>query len=871
MKKHLLKLLLLCCIGILALSMFACVPSTDQYKLDFIVEGEVYYSRITNGYSRINPPKDPTREGYSFEGWYFDEEYTREYHSYSLEKDPIKADTKVYAKWEVDDSHTCVAGQWEVSVAATCKSEGQEVKRCTVDYCGEILETRVIPISGVHPSTYEVEKNRVAATCSTEGSYTVAKYCTVCNKQVGEDKTVTLEIDKDAHDYINRVLTKVGDSFEFDANCANCDKTIALNNVVVETVVVKEATCADTGLVNYVYSGFGGAVIENVVTSAKGHVVAGVEITNRLYSEVYDKEILDKVELFEDAMDKACGEEVPGLFLCETCNTYCNIRVAKPHEGVWQELKAPTCHSRGKEVLPVCTACKKTTLDRYPAATGNHVAEGLALRMDKASGTFDLVVPCINAGDGCTYAEVRLSDVPVTSEEIIGKDCYSPDVIRYTYTGGGEHVVYDDAVRSGHFLNGVRASTLADPDEGWFDYRLVTPKNEPGGIKLFADRVLECEDEHIGYYDCTSCRERVDVVIYRPHSGSWITTKAPTCSEEGISNFYCDFCDYGDDNSVTALLPVVPHNYTWKLVIDKSSGEPISPFNLVGTCTCQVTKTIKNVLVTAKVSKEPTCSAVGELIYACEYQGREYYVTEDIPKVDHSIDGNIVNTKAGGRFDYAEYVLTGKITLKAAQVVVCESNTPVIGYFSCSECNETVLVNVYRTHSGEIVETLDPSSTACIQTGTRHLDCIYDNCEGTTPVKFTEYHHDYAVNVINAGSTYTVVVSCNAEDCELHATPAEYKNIAAVDINIITPASCLSSGAVEYSFRYDGEVLTFPAIIEQGNHVFHGVDYTTLLDSNGLMSDDLAGIILTDDNTHAFKCEVCDHFVRVDVKSADEE
>ena len=53
MKKHLLKLLLLCCVGILAISLVACVPSTEQYKLDFVVDGEVYFSRETNGYSRI--------------------------------------------------------------------------------------------------------------------------------------------------------------------------------------------------------------------------------------------------------------------------------------------------------------------------------------------------------------------------------------------------------------------------------------------------------------------------------------------------------------------------------------------------------------------------------------------------------------------------------------------------------------------------------------------------------------------------------------------------------------------------------------------------------------------------------------------------
>ena len=91
MKKHLLKLLLFCCVGILALSMFACVPSTEQYKVDFVVDGEVYNSRTTSGNSRVVPPSDPVKDQYIFKGWYFDDgEWTKEFHPYSFEKDPIK-------------------------------------------------------------------------------------------------------------------------------------------------------------------------------------------------------------------------------------------------------------------------------------------------------------------------------------------------------------------------------------------------------------------------------------------------------------------------------------------------------------------------------------------------------------------------------------------------------------------------------------------------------------------------------------------------------------------------------------------------------------------------------------------------------------
>ena len=858
MKKHLLKLLLLCCIGILALSLFACVPSTEQYKLDFMVEGEVYHSRTTNGYSRITPPTDPEREGYVFAGWYFDEAFTVEYFSYSLEKNPITKDTKVYAKWIQDDSHTCTAGSWIVAKKATCKEEGLQCKYCTVDYCKKVMETEVIPLSTTHGKSFTVKKDEVPATCVTEGSYVNATYCSVCNQQLSASLQKN-PIDKNAHDYTNSQLTKVGDKFNFTTQCSRsgCGTKVSLTNVTVTEVVDTPPTCTSVGWKHYEYASYGGAESESVSIPALGHTIVGVAIIDTVvYSEITNKEVIESIELF--ANNKSCGEEIMGLFVCDLCDANCTIRVEKPHVGTWRETEAPTCFSVGKETLDVCSACNAKNVKRNVAATGNHIDDNLALR--KNGEKFDLVVPCVNAGKGCAHASVVLEDVPVSTQEIISGTCLVPDVIRYTFNGVDKTVSLDVVIRSGHFLNGVRASTIQD-EEGWFDYRLVTPASVPGGIKLFDGRELSCDERHNGYFDCETCGDKVHVEIYRPHTGSWITKISSTCTSEGVSYFYCDFCTYGDDDTVTKPIPVEPHSYEWTLEVVEN-GTELSPFAMVGICSCGATDRVDNVLVTASISKQPTCSSEGEIIYTHNFNGTDYHTVEKIPKINHSIDGVVINAK--DRFDYAEYVLTGKIKLAGA--IACGSETPTPGYFLCSECSDITYVDVYRKHSGEVVEVLDVN-TPCVKSGTRYLACVYSGCEGTEPVAFTETNHMLDVEIISSGSSHTIIATCTVSGCDY---VERYENVSSVDAKVVVEASCSAVGIVEYTFISNSVSCKITSKVGKGDHHFHGVDYRTLLDADGYISKDLDGLRIISSEYAAFKCEVCQQLVQVAIKSDEE-
>ncbi len=89
-------LLLSLCISVL----FSC--STLKFKVEFIVDGEVYKTVSTKDKSEIEIPKNPEKEGFEFDGWYLDEgKWDDPFTANSLLDTPISDDMvlKVYAKF----------------------------------------------------------------------------------------------------------------------------------------------------------------------------------------------------------------------------------------------------------------------------------------------------------------------------------------------------------------------------------------------------------------------------------------------------------------------------------------------------------------------------------------------------------------------------------------------------------------------------------------------------------------------------------------------------------------------------------------------------------------------------------------------------
>lgn len=68
--KFLILTLLTCLLSLFAV---ACNQTIEfDYNIDFVVDGEVVATIGTDG-DKIAMPKNPTKENYTFDGWYWDE------------------------------------------------------------------------------------------------------------------------------------------------------------------------------------------------------------------------------------------------------------------------------------------------------------------------------------------------------------------------------------------------------------------------------------------------------------------------------------------------------------------------------------------------------------------------------------------------------------------------------------------------------------------------------------------------------------------------------------------------------------------------------------------------------------------------------
>ncbi|MBP3401521.1 MAG: InlB B-repeat-containing protein [Clostridia bacterium] len=78
---------------------FASLDET-QHKIEYMVEGEIYHSQSAFVNAEIILPANPTRTGYDFDGWYYDDNsFNKKFDVTALEGDRFSESIKVYAKW----------------------------------------------------------------------------------------------------------------------------------------------------------------------------------------------------------------------------------------------------------------------------------------------------------------------------------------------------------------------------------------------------------------------------------------------------------------------------------------------------------------------------------------------------------------------------------------------------------------------------------------------------------------------------------------------------------------------------------------------------------------------------------------------------
>ena len=230
MKSFFILISMLLCFG-LALSLFAC--GDVVYKVDFIVDGEVYSSFETGGNEKVVIPESPTKEGCIFDGWYRDADVWEEpFGEDSLIGVTLFSDINLYAKWqEEENEHQHTLGEWIIDIQATCKGAGARHKECVE--CGESLVIESIDKLNEHSPMDAVRENEALPTCKAEGSYDSVVYCSVCDAKLSSETVSVAKTEEHTVVVDGRVeptLTQTG--LTEGSHCSVCGKVFDSQEVI---------------------------------------------------------------------------------------------------------------------------------------------------------------------------------------------------------------------------------------------------------------------------------------------------------------------------------------------------------------------------------------------------------------------------------------------------------------------------------------------------------------------------------------------------------------------------------------------------------------------------------------------------------------
>lgn len=173
MKNYIITILTILCVILCCFLICAC-NSENQYEIKFIVDDEVFATSKFVDNKKINMPQNPTKEGYVFQEWRFDDGKTLNYQT--LSEVPLTQNTEitVYAFFvKYDCSMDNLQHTFEVEITpSTCETSGKECKHCTV--CKTYIET-IIPQLGHSLGDLIIDKQ---ATCESIGLG--HKHCSRC-------------------------------------------------------------------------------------------------------------------------------------------------------------------------------------------------------------------------------------------------------------------------------------------------------------------------------------------------------------------------------------------------------------------------------------------------------------------------------------------------------------------------------------------------------------------------------------------------------------------------------------------------------------------------------------------------------------------
>ena len=180
MKKALLKVSVICLAICSMLFLFtACGDSPISFKLNFIVDNEIVTTIDTTGKEKIALPNDPQKDGYTFDGWFWDKDvWEKPFTANSLLDAPLSSDMSVYAKFTKNHEHNYTASVTEPN----CTEKGYTTYTCD---CGESYIGNYVNELGHDYNAVVTEP-----TCTEQGYTTYT--CSRCNDSYNNTYTDAL-------------------------------------------------------------------------------------------------------------------------------------------------------------------------------------------------------------------------------------------------------------------------------------------------------------------------------------------------------------------------------------------------------------------------------------------------------------------------------------------------------------------------------------------------------------------------------------------------------------------------------------------------------------------------------------------------------
>ena len=391
MKRVILSLLFILTAIILVLGLSSC--GGVEYSISFVVDGEPYATVKAGENEFIAAPENPIKDGYIFDGWYWDNGvWEKPLTTTSLLDAPISSDMRVFAKWNCIHTPT----DWITVVSPTCKDEGEKHKTCSK--CNQILESASIDKLPTHTPDDPVVEELVDSCCDTEGSFNLTVYCSVCDIVISTEARI---VEKKPHtEVIDPAVapTCTEEGLSAGSHCAECNKILTAQ-VAVPTVPHTEVidpavapTCTEEGLSAGSHCAECGSVIisQNAI-SALGHSASEDEYkaptcTEDGWSAGATCEVCGELLVARDkipalghtyvaaSVAPTCTEKGYTIYTCHCGDSYAGSFVdANGHVRLTIDPTPPTCTAAGLTVGVYCSVCDTVLVEQTVLSAMGHV------------------------------------------------------------------------------------------------------------------------------------------------------------------------------------------------------------------------------------------------------------------------------------------------------------------------------------------------------------------------------------------------------------------------------------------------------------------------------------------------------------------